>query len=99
MNFPPIIFTIGTISLFCFTMGCETSPMRPLEKHSISATVVYADTDVINVAAQARGYSGARVNGFYDPERNEIWCPNDESLEALRTCGHELRHLIKGQFH
>ncbi len=70
-----------------------------MEKHTISATVVYADSDVINLAAKARGYAGQRVNGFYDPDQNEIWCPNDESVESLRTCGHELRHLIKGQFH
>jgi hypothetical protein len=70
-----------------------------MEKYIISATVVYADSDVINLAARARGYTGNRVNGFYDPDRNEIWCPNDESVESLRTCGHELRHMIKGQFH
>ncbi len=79
--------------------ACTSSPMS-MERHTISATVVYADLDTINLAARGRGYNKkVRVRGFYDPVRNEIWCPNDETPDALRTCGHELRHLTKGLFH
>gem|GEM_PF-6526237 len=99
MRIKQTFLAIGIIGMFSLFFGCASTTLKPMEKHNISATVVYADSDVINLAAKARGYAGNRVNGFYDPDRNEIWCPNDESVEALRTCGHELRHLIKGQFH
>jgi len=99
MKFYPKLLVVGTLFICCLITGCASTIPRPLERHTISATVIYADSDTINIAAQVRGYAGKRVNGFYDPDRNEIWCPNDESGEAFRTCGHELRHLIKGQFH
>ena len=99
MNIARLFYLAGILGMIFLALGCATTTSMPMEKHSISATVVYADTDAINLAARARGYAGQRVNGFYDPSRNEIWCPNDESVESLRTCGHELRHLIKGQFH
>lgn len=87
------------VGLACATLGCS-STSRSLERHQISTTVIYADAEAINVAARGRGYrGGAVVKGFYDPVRNEIWCPNSETTDALRTCGHELRHLIKGNFH
>ena len=83
----------------CWATGCATT-RTSMETHHVTATVVYADSNSINLAARARGYSKkARVRGFYDPARNEIWCPNEETDDALRTCGHELRHLIKGGFH
>jgi hypothetical protein len=99
MSIDRLFHFMGTMGMVLLTFGCATTTSLPLEKHRVSATVVYADSDAINLAAKARGYAGQRVNGFYDPSRNEIWCPNDESVESLRTCGHELRHLIKGQFH
>ncbi len=77
-----------------------SSTTGPMDRHQITTTVIYADEETINLTARGRGYSGpSKVNGFYDPVRNEIWCPNSETAQALRTCGHELRHLVKGQFH
>ncbi len=82
-----------------FLLACS-STSGPMERHQISTTIIYADEETINLAARGRGYLGpSKVNGFYDPVRNEIWCPNNETSQALRTCGHELRHLVKGQFH
>ena len=90
---------ILVFGLCCLTVGCMTAPMS-MEKHQIEVTVIYADSDSINLAAKARGYAQpTHVRGFYDPARNEIWCPNEETDSALRTCGHELRHRIKGAFH
>lgn len=92
--------TFFVIALCCsFLSACSSTP-GPLERHQISTTIIYADEETINLTARGRGYAGpSKVNGFYDPVRNEIWCPNNESFQALRTCGHELRHLVKGQFH
>jgi hypothetical protein len=28
-----------------------------------------------------------------------MWCPDEETKEAFRTCGHELRHVVKRDFH
>jgi len=88
------------IGLFAFViLGCTPSAGY-LTRHQINTTVIYADEETINRMAHGRGYRGpSKVNGFYDPVRNELWCPDDESAQALRTCGHELRHLVKGQFH
>ena len=86
--------------LFCASLGCTTHSPVSMEKHQVQVTVIYADSDSINLAARARGYAKqARVRGFFDPSRNEIWCPNDETDSSLKTCGHELRHRIKGAFH
>lgn len=91
-----ILFVVG---LAYTVLGCS-SATGLIERHQISTTVIYADVEAINVAARGRGYlGGAVVKGFYDPVRNEIWCPDSETTDALRTCGHELRHLIKGNFH
>ncbi len=88
-----IFLAIGVY--FSFLMVCS-STSGPMERHQIRTTIIYADEESINLAARARGYLGpSKVN----PVRNEIWCPNNESPQALRTCGHELRHLVKGQFH
>jgi hypothetical protein len=64
----------------------------------VRVTVVYADLDTINQVARERGYRG-QAYGFYDRMRNELWCPNGETGAAFRTCGHELRHVVKGPFH
>jgi hypothetical protein len=97
----PRILAFGLLAIF---FGCSSTTLplerQPLERHTISATVIYADRDIINLAARGRGYFKAGiVRGFYDSQRNELWCPNDTSQEALATCGHEIRHLIKGSFH
>ena len=67
-------------------------------RHHLQVTVVYADLDTINAEARNRGYR-SQANGFFDPVKNELWCPDKETPEALRTCGHELRHAVKGRFH
>ena len=88
------------IILFGTLFACSTTSL-PLERHTISAvTIIYADIDTINLAARGRGYTDVKsVRGFYDPKRNELWCPNDTTSDAFETCGHELRHLTKGPFH
>ncbi len=96
MKFFNALLIFGTS---CWIVGCASPPVG-METHKITATVVYADSNSINLAARTRGYvQQARVRGFYDPSRNEIWCPNDETDDSLKICGHELRHLIKGGFH
>lgn len=67
-------------------------------RHEVQVTVIYATPDRINEEARNRGHR-AQVNGFYDSKRNEIWCPNEETAQAFRTCGHELMHAVKGPFH
>lgn len=99
-SIPCQFMTFFVIALGCSFLSACSSTSGPLERHQISTTIIYADEETINHTARGRGYAGpSKVNGFYDPVRNEIWCPNNESVQALRTCGHELRHLVKGQFH
>lgn len=94
------VLTLLGVTLYCSFLTACSSPSGALERHQITTTIIYADEETINLTARGRGYAGpSKVNGFYDPVRNEIWCPNNESVQALRTCGHELRHLVKGQFH
>jgi hypothetical protein len=83
-----------TISLSACSHMQVTDPAR----YELSVVVIYADRNTINAEARNRGYR-SQANGFYDPARNELWCPNEETAEAFRTCGHELRHAIKGDFH
>lgn len=37
--------------------------------------------------------------GFYDWNKNELWCLGDNSDHAFTVCGHELYHRIKGSWH
>ena len=66
--------------------------------HEVRISVIYADHDRINEEATKRGHLW-EVSGFFDPRRNEIWCPEGESKLALAVCGHELLHAAKGSFH
>lgn len=57
-------------------------------------------TDRDSIAAKAREYGyTSQANGFYHRASNTLWCPDEETVEAFRTCGHELRHAVKGDFH
>jgi hypothetical protein len=78
--------------------ACSHVQTGDSRRHELSVVVVYADRNTINAEARKRGYR-SQANGFYDPARNELWCPNDETADAFRTCGHELRHAVKGNFH
>ena len=94
------VMRIG-LGLFLIAMlltACNTGQAGHSNRHELTVVVVYADRDTINKEARKRGYR-SQANGFYDPARNELWCPNDETADAFRTCGHELRHAIKGDFH
>lgn len=86
------VLTVG-----CFVAACA-APYDGGNRFEVKMTVVYADRDTINAEARYRGYR-SQANGFFDPLRNELWCPDEESKEAFRTCGHELRHVVKGDFH
>lgn len=86
----------------CSTMPQAAGPTRPeadgTTHTQVSVTVVYADLDTINSVARERGHT-SQANGFYDSLRAELWCPDEESQQAFRTCGHELRHVVMGRFH
>jgi hypothetical protein len=64
----------------------------------VNFTVVYTDRDTINAVARERG-NRSQANGFFDPIRRELWCPDEESRDAFSTCGHELRRVVKRDFH
>ena len=89
---------LGLLGLILFLTGCAVSLPSGTSRRDLQVTVIYADRDAINAEARARGLAG-QANGFYDPLRNELWCPDENSASAFRTCGHELRHAVKGAFH
>jgi hypothetical protein len=89
--------SLAVMLLFC-SAACSHVQDGDLVRHEVQVTVIYATPDKINAEARDRGYH-AQVNGFYDSRRNEIWCPNDETAQAVKTCGHELRHAVLGPFH
>ena len=79
--------------------GCSSMPHAETpERTEVKVTVVYANRDQINAVARDRGFR-SQANGFYDTLRAELWCPDEETIEAFRTCGHELRHVVMGRFH
>lgn len=78
--------------------GCAVPYAETDSRHELKLTVVYTDRDTINSVARDRG-SRSQASGFYDPIRHELWCPDEETREAFRTCGHELRHVLKRNFH
>jgi hypothetical protein len=88
---------LGILITILMTACSHVTVSDPV-RHQLSVVVVYADRNTINAEARNRGYR-SQANGFYDPARNELWCPNEETAEAFRTCGHELRHAVKGDFH
>lgn len=77
-------------------IGCDNRDTRPGVE--VNVRVVYTDRDTINAKAREYGYT-SQANGFYHRASNTIWCPDEESEGAFRTCGHELRHVVKGDFH
>lgn len=82
----------------CLLGGCAMAYPEITGRSEIRVIVVYADRDTINAVARDRGHR-TQANGFFDPIRNEMWCPDEETKEAFRTCGHELRHVVKRDFH
>jgi len=84
--------------LLVLATACGHVPEKDMVRHEVQVTVIYATMDKINAEARDRGYR-SQANGFYDSRRNEIWCPDEETPQAFRTCGHELRHVVKGPFH
>jgi hypothetical protein len=79
--------------------GCSSLPQAETPgRAEVKMTVVYANRDRINEVARDRGFT-SQANGFYDTLRAELWCPDEETREAFSTCGHELRHVVKGSFH
>jgi len=97
MKFRSAYYFCQALAVGCFVAGCA-APYDGGNRFEVKMTVVYADPDTINAEARYRGYR-SQANGFFDPLRNELWCPEEESKEAFRTCGHELRHVVKGDFH
>ena len=90
---------LGVGLCLSYIVGCSTNS-SPLERLRITTKIIYAVGEALNVVARGWGDFGlSKVNGFYDPVRNEIWCPNSETNDPLHTCGHGLRHWIRGQFH
>jgi hypothetical protein len=86
------------IMLLVLATACGHVPEKDMVRHEVKITVIYATPDEINAEARSRGYR-AQVNGFYDSMRNEIWCPDEETPQAFRSCGHELRNAVVGSFH
>jgi hypothetical protein len=84
----------------CFLASALTACAQrsDLVAHDLRVTVVYASHDRINEEATKRGQKH-EVYGFYDPLRNEIWCPQGETKTDNLVCGHELRHAVYGAFH
>ena len=86
------------IALGCLVGGCAVPYSETHLRYELKVTVVYADRDTINSVARDRGNHG-QANGFYDSVRGELWCPDEETRDAFSTCGHELRHVVKRDFH
>jgi hypothetical protein len=86
------------ILLLILVTACGHVYKGDVVRQEVQVTVIYAPRDRINEEARNRGFQRP-VNGFYDTIRNEIWCPNEETPRAFRTCGHELRHAVLGRFH
>ena len=82
--------------ILLFLVSCDNRDTRPGVE--ITVRVVYTDRDTINEKAREYGYT-SQANGFYHGPSNTLWCPDEESESAFRTCGHELRHKVKGDFH
>ena len=93
MNRLVLLFAV----ILAMLAACSPAPESTAGK-TITVTVVYTDRDTINEEARRLGYT-SQANGFYDPLGNRLWCPDEETPEAFRTCGHELRHVVKGEFH
>jgi len=90
--------TIISLTIPMALSACMSGPGNDDARREIRVIVIYTDRDTINAEARNRGFRG-QANGFYDAVRNEIWCPNEETPDAFRTCGHELRHVVVGAFH
>ena len=86
------------VAIGCLVGGCAVPFTETHSRYELKVTVVYTDRDTINSVARARGNQG-QANGFYDPIRQELWCPDEETRDAFSTCGHELRHVVRRDFH
>ena len=84
------------LALLLALVSCDNRDSRPGVE--VTMRVVYTDRDTINEKAREYGYT-SQANGFYHALSNTLWCPDEESEAAFRTCGHELRHVVKGDFH
>jgi hypothetical protein len=93
-----VLRRLGVIVTMIMLSGCSHGSAQESGRHEVHVVVVYSDRDTINAEARKRGYR-SQANGFYDPVRNELWCPKEESADAFRTCGHELRRAVRGEAH
>jgi len=92
-----VIHAFGLVFPILLT-ACSSGLVGEEARRELRVTIIYTDRDTINAEARNRGFR-SQVNGFYDVLKNEIWCPNEETSDAYRTCGHELRHAVRGPFH
>ena len=88
------LLVVGLIALF--VIGCDRTDTRPGKE--VTVRVIYTDRDTINEKAREYGLT-EQANGFYNRLSNTMYCPDEETPDAFRTCGHELRHVVKGDFH
>ena len=89
---------IPSFVILLFLLGCSVSDPDTRPGVDVNVRVVYTDRDTINAKAREYGYT-SQANGFYHRPSNTLWCPDEETESAFRTCGHELRHVVKGDFH
>ena len=59
-------------------------------------TVRWIDRDTLNEVCRNLGLRES-VNGCYVD--GVAYCPDEDTPDAYRTCGHEIRHAVKGGFH
>jgi len=86
--------------------GCVTTPTPPRETHHIDCVLIL-DTQT-NIQCKYNVYTGQSkqdVQGFAIPRNQSIyvsWYTTDDNGEPMpdfETLGHEVWHLIRGNFH
>jgi hypothetical protein len=97
MNQTNRLIALGILGMLLLPLSCALPiPQNPdTLRKDVRISVVLTDYDTINKEARRRGYQ-SQAMGFFDPVRNELWCPNETSPQAFKICGHELCHAVKG---
>jgi len=97
MNTTNRLLALGILGMLLLPLSCASPvPQDPdTLRKDLRIFVVFSDYDTINAEARRRGYR-SQAMGFFDPIKNELWCPKERSAQAFKICGHELCHAVKG---